>query len=188
MDCWEFLIRLIEAIAWPAAIVFVLLSFRSELRRLLPLMRRLKAGPIEAEFEREILDVKQEFEQIPFETFDPDEDADSNKKLIELANISPRSAILESWINLESALRQAVLQKAGSPIPDMSSPLRLVKAVEQLNLVSSIEVDLLNDLRGLRNQAVHFSDSGLSSSAAINYGESAKKLEARFRKLAKHEH
>jgi hypothetical protein len=54
MDTLSFIAKLIEVLAWPGAIVTVVLLLRKELKQLVPLLRKVKAGPVEAEFEREI--------------------------------------------------------------------------------------------------------------------------------------
>jgi hypothetical protein len=61
MDFLTFLIRLIEALAWPVAAVVIMFVFRREFQALVPLVRKLKAGPLEAEFERQIQEISQEF-------------------------------------------------------------------------------------------------------------------------------
>ena len=54
MDILTFLSNMTGALAWPVTGFVIALVFRSELKTLVPLLRKLKAGPIEAEFEREI--------------------------------------------------------------------------------------------------------------------------------------
>lgn len=49
-----------EALALPAAAVIIVLLFRREFRQLVPLVRKLKAGPLEAEFERDIREISRE--------------------------------------------------------------------------------------------------------------------------------
>ena len=54
MDTLTFIAKLVEFLAWPTAAVIVVVLLRDELRRLLSLVKKLKAGPVEAEFEREV--------------------------------------------------------------------------------------------------------------------------------------
>lgn len=181
MSVLEFIVRLIEAVAWPVAAAIIVFAFKGEIQKMLSLMRRFKAGPVEAEFEREVLEVKKEASESL--TFEPNEVAiqdPESTRLIELARVSPRAAILEAWLKLEIVMRRAVVQGSGSPIPDTSSPLRLVKAVDRFELLRGDEVALLHDLRGLRNQAVHLTDAGLSLNAATAFIELARRLEKRL--------
>lgn len=51
MDCLTFLSKVLEASAWPIAAVLIALFLRKELQALLPLIKKLKAGPVELELE-----------------------------------------------------------------------------------------------------------------------------------------
>ncbi len=185
MGALEFIAAIVDSLAWPLAIVVVGLFFRAELRSLLLLLRKLKAGPVEAEFDKQVEELKRETESIVKETAQiAGPDADEKQKLMELANYSPRSAIVESWVRLEGLLRQLAWQHAGSPQPDVSSPHKLMKEIESLNLLRADEISLIQDLQGLRNQAVHISNLFLTQSAAKDFVESAFRLESRIRKLA----
>ena len=184
MSGLEFTIRLIESLVWPIAVVVIVFSFRGELRKILPLLRKLKAGPIEAEFEQAVLEAKQEAEYI---TRDPNEiKALENKAqpLIRLAEVNPRSAILEAWLGVESALKRAAFQHAGSPLPSATSPIQQIRVLDGEDLLDSVNVALFHDLRGLRNQAVHINDFQLSRKAAENYIKLAASLESRLDKLS----
>ena len=52
MDYPSIFIKLLEFGAWPAAAVLIVLLLRRELRPLIPMIRKLKAGPVEIELER----------------------------------------------------------------------------------------------------------------------------------------
>ena len=136
MDWLTFLIRLTEARALPITAVVILLAFRRDLRQLVPLVRKLKAGPLEAEFERDIREISQHTGAAT--TPQIEEEPDPRKAtLIELARLHPRSAILEAWLGVETAVRRAALQKAiGSPGPNVSSPLKALR-----ELISAEAVD-----------------------------------------------
>jgi len=185
MDSLTFVIRLIEALAWPTAVVMILFAFRREVQALLPLIRKLKAGPLEAEFERDIREIseeaggkaKTEVQIAP----DP-----RQKMLRDLARVNPRSAILEAWLGIESAVRRAALQRVGtSPPPDVSSPLRAMRELVQFDVIKSDDAALFQDLRGLRNQAAHLENFSPSQEAALKYVDLASGLELRLIDLAK---
>ena len=150
---------------------------------LLPFIRKLKAGPLEAEFEREVKELKSEAAgALP--PPEPKALGDKAQRLFQLAEISPRAAVLEAWQGVEFAARRAVLQRAGSPIPDVSSPLRVLRELSQLQLLSPEDVALFQDLRGLRNQATHSPDFNPSYEAVSNYLQLAGALQARLEKHA----
>jgi hypothetical protein len=184
MDWLTFLIRLIEAIAVPVAAVIIVLVFRREFRQLVPLVRKLKAGPLEAEFEREVREIAQEAGG----TTTPEIEGEPDPRkitLIELARLHPRSAILEAWLGVETAVMRAALQKAtGSPVPDVSSPIKALRELVRAEAISPEDVALFHDLRGLRNQAVHFDVFEPSQGAALEYVDLASQLQSRLERLA----
>lgn len=184
MDSLSFVSSVIGAVAWPVAAVVIAFAFRSELRALVPLLRKLKAGPIEAEFERDVKAIEQEAGSIV--AVKPPEELEGRQEMLrELARVNPRSAILEAWLGVESAVRKAALQRTGgSPPPDVSSPLRTMRELVQNEIVTSGDAALFHDLRGLRNQAVHIQDFNPSYESALEYVKLASLLEARLTTLA----
>jgi len=128
MDWLSFFANVIGSLAWPATVLAVVLLLRKKLVEMLPFIRKLKAGPVEAEFEREVKELRAEAR----ESLPPPEPKlleTQSQRLYQLAQVSPRAAVIEAWQGVEFAAHRAVLHRAGSPIPDMSSPLRLVKAL-----------------------------------------------------------
>ena len=107
-----------------------------------------------------------------------------NDKLIKLAQIDTRSAILEACRNLEESLKEAVLHKCGSPIPNLTSSYNVVKEAENMKLLSPKEFMIVNDLRGLRNQAAHIRKFNPSQESAYKYIELSKSIESSARKVA----
>ena len=52
MDTLTFLTKLLEYGAWPAAAFAIILLLRQEIKTLLPMIKKFKAGPVEVELER----------------------------------------------------------------------------------------------------------------------------------------
>jgi hypothetical protein len=184
MDWLTALIRLIEALALPVAAVIIVLLFRREFRQLVPLVRKLKAGPLEAEFAREIQEIAEEAGEAT--TTEVGEKPDPRRiTLSELAILHPRSAILEAWRGVENATMRAALQKAaGSPMPNISSPSKALRELVRADAISTEDVALFHDLRGLRNQAVHAADFEPDRDAALRYVELASRVQSRLEALA----
>ena len=183
MDPLSFLASIIASVAWPATVLALILLLRKEVFALLPFVRKLKAGPVEAEFEREVKELRTEA-AVLLPLPEPKGIEDKTHRLFRLAEISPRAAILEAWQGIEFAARRVVLQRAGSPIPDVSSPLRVLKELGQLQLLSPEDIALFQDLRGLRNQATHSPDFNPSFEAVTSYLQLASALQARLEKHA----
>jgi hypothetical protein len=54
LDWLTFISKIIEACGWPLAVVIVVLLLRRQVQELIPALKRLKAGPLEAEFEKRV--------------------------------------------------------------------------------------------------------------------------------------
>jgi hypothetical protein len=81
----------------------VVVVLRGEIKTLLLLLKKLKAGPVEAEFDREVRELARETEtQVPSATPVPPS-LPERQKLLQLAELNPRSAVIEAWHNVEFA-------------------------------------------------------------------------------------
>lgn len=58
MDCLTFITKIVDASAWPVAAIVIVFGLREQLQALIPLIRKLKAGPVEVELE----DLKKELD------------------------------------------------------------------------------------------------------------------------------
>jgi hypothetical protein len=71
MDWLSFIASVLASVAWPAAMLCVVLLLRKELVARLPFLRKLKAGPVEAEFEREVKNSRMKRQQPYFRRRNP---------------------------------------------------------------------------------------------------------------------
>jgi hypothetical protein len=204
MDILTFLARLIEALSWPLAIVVLVVVLRKEVRGLVATLSRIKAGPVEAEFGREVAKLQASTEGVD-ELPPPEQLTPEKRMLLELAGINPRSAILEAWIGVEEALRQlAYSQGAVNPLPaygpgpaigsygGYASPPEppdygaragsggygpsgsLVFRKE--DFLTQEELSLYRHLRALRNQVAHAGDLVPTPETALYYIELTSRL------------
>jgi len=177
MDWLTFIAELFKALTWPVVVVAVVLLLRREIRDLLPFLKRLKAGPVEAEFDREVQEIKSGVEtQLPSippsVTTSPEQ-----QKLLQLAEVNPRSAIIEAWRGIEFAARKLLESRDPSlTLRELQSPIALLKALNRLEVLTRDEVALFNDLRSLRNQAVHQDNFAPSYESVLNYIDLAVRL------------
>lgn len=185
MDWLTFFIRLIEATAWPFVAIIALVSLRGEIKSLVPLLRKLKAGPLEAEFDATLQEVSKQVDARIEHT--PPTSLPVEGKLYDLARVNPRSAILEAWRGVEVMAKNAAIHNGGSPVPDVPTALSALRELTKHSLISPEDAALFQDLRGLRNQAAHVEPFELSESSAIEYIHLAARLEEKLRKLASRE-
>lgn len=183
MDRLVFIAKLVESLAWPVTTVVLVAMLRDQIRLLIPYLRSLKVGPIEAVFEQEIEKIKDESDIAGTLPKVSQELEPQREKLLRLADVNPRSAIIEAWGGVEKGARRAAMHNAGSPIPDVKSPLNTIRYLTELKLLDQGDISLFHELRGWRNQAVHVEGFNPSHASAVEYIDLAKRLESRLLNL-----
>jgi len=182
MDWLTFVARIIEALAWPLVVLVLLIALRGEFKSLVPLLRKLKAGPLEAEFEKAVQEVSKEADiDVAAATYVP---AAPEDKLYTLARINPRSAILEAWMKVEAIAKRAAIHNGGSPTPDVSTGLKAIRELTKQSLLNPDDIALFHDLRGLRNQAAHLETFDVTENSAIEFILLAAKLRENLERLS----
>lgn len=186
MEIFEQISRLLDAIAWPATVLIIFFVFRRQLTNLVPGLRRFKAGPVEAEFEKEIKQISDEQMWHLPSTESSAQAATRKNELAKIAQINSRAAIIDAWQGIEFALKNATLQRFGgaSPPPNISSPISMIRELAQDGCLDTSEVSLLHELRGLRNQATHLPDFVPSYESAMNFVELAVRIQQKLNKLS----
>ncbi|MGA0611779.1 hypothetical protein [Caldimonas sp. KR1-144] len=185
MDTLTFIAKLAEFLAWPIATVVLVFLLRGEIKGLLRYVKKVKAGPVEAEFEREVKELKAAAEAEP-QLLPPPEGATPEKQmLLQLVQINPRSAVLEAWRGVEDSSIRVIQNKAlYVPEREASSPLAVIRALNKAGVITPEEIALYHDLRALRNQAAHAQDFAPTTDAALNYIELAGRLRRTLERAA----
>lgn len=169
MDWMTLVANLVESLAWPMAAVVLVALLRDDIRKLVPFIKRLKAGPVEAEFEREVKALREAAAEAP-KGAAVQPDVASKEFLFQLAELHPRSAILESWVRVEAAARAVLARKALSTGGYMPAA-RLAEPLAEQGVLTQSQVTLFNELRRLRNEVAHaqgFEPSVVSANAYID--------------------
>lgn len=173
MDWVGFIASIVGSLAWPGALVALVLILRTPIRGLLPLLQRLKYKELEIEFGRRVEEVKQELAQeLPPGAVQPISDA-SRDALLRLAEVSPRAAVLEAWREVELAALEAARKVGGDKFRERPFTLEAIRILERSESLDRNVMGLLRDLRGLRNQAAHAPDFALTKESAIDYAQTA---------------
>jgi hypothetical protein len=170
MDCLTFIASLVESLAWPVTVIALVALLKDEIVKIAPFLKRFKAGPIEAEFERDVKELKESTQTQGTATTSQVENPATKNFLYQLAELHPRSAILESWVRLEAAAR-AALSSNGSVSGNYIPAARLAEPLARAELVTEGQVTLYHELRRLRNEvahAVHFYPPHESARAYID--------------------
>ncbi len=184
MDWLTFATQMTEALAWPVAAVVILIIMRRHVAALVPHLRRVKAGPLEAEFERELQQLRAAADVQP--TVAPASSTLSAREqvLFQLAEINPRSAILEAWQHVEIAARRRVLElglhESG---PEQRPLLDAYRSLAKAKVLPIEALALFHELRSLRNQAAHVEEFNPTKAAALDYLNLCKKLVSQIEAL-----
>ncbi|PLZ01140.1 hypothetical protein CY652_17820 [Burkholderia sp. WAC0059] len=163
MDFWTFVSKLIEALAWPGVVLYLILKFRDRFESLLGrLTEATLPGGITGKFSLDIEKAQEVVNEIPEP--EPAVIAEIERgNPIEMDNralkINPSGVIMEMWQKVLGQAKELLesggaLQEpstAGRPLP----PQTLFRMLETRNLVTPEEMKLVNQLHSIRNAVAH---------------------------------
>lgn len=186
MNWRQFIASLVGSLAWPVTIVIALSMFRNHLGALFPLIDRLKYGSFEVAFRDSIRKLAEESRKA-LPTDQTDAQATSPREhLYALADISPRAAIIEAWLQVEAAAAEALSGR----VPPLSgklaavAPLKLGQYLEQHHIVTAPQAKIFYRLRELRNRAVHAAEASFHLQEVREYIDLATALAAQIKKTS----
>lgn len=167
MPLLDSLARLLDAVAWPAAVFLIAWVLRDPLSELIRGLRRLRYKDFGAEFGRKVqeLEFKADEADLPRGV----EEAGPER----LAAISPRAAVTEAWRQVEVALRQFAQERG---LRDRQSTWRIAQELTDQGVLSPSTMGLLDDMKTLRNEAVHAQELDLSPADALEYADLAQRV------------
>jgi hypothetical protein len=181
MDILTFISNVISSIAWPATILFLVYLFRSQLGGLLHLVSSLKYKDIELQFGNQLkrigdtnLPQKNQRHRQPLEF----------QRVSRLAELSPRAAVLESWVNVELAALGTARSLMQDDVQNKTLSYQAIRALERSGRLDPTAVSMLRDLRALRNQAAHAPDFAISTDSAIEFADASDRLVSYFEFIA----
>lgn len=187
MNGWEFVASLASSLSWPIVIIVMMVLFNKQLKSLLgniagriPTVSEISGpGNIALKFEQELKEVKDDLppEAQKASTDEKDGDAGGHAPgtagsflatIDALAEISPRAAILEAYLRVETAAAKVVAKYA--PHVRRSSIPHMLKRVEA---VPSYLVDAAEGLGRLRAEAAHAEEFSIPVQAVREYAATA---------------
>jgi hypothetical protein len=184
MDDYQFIASLFQSIvslAWPAAVFGSVWLFREKLTSLLPFLR-VKHGKWEFSFR--LGQAEKEAAALPPLPPTPEAEPtpEEKKDFEEMAEISPREAILEVRSDIEETVR-SLAQKAELLTPKVQSVLGLTRLLRNRNIIDAKTSSLLVDLRVLGNNAAHRPDAQFTKEEALRYRALADQAIAQLRQI-----
>jgi len=179
MDVLTFIAKIVESLAWPAIVVGLLLYLRKDFPTMGKALRRLKFKDVEMEFGDAVRELEIETKRaVPQSIGDrldqvTDEGSTTAKRLLSIAEVSPRAAILEAWLVVEAAAADVLMKAKGPTVRAEAGPLKLQVGLRQRGILTPPQEVVFDHLRRIRNQSLHLSEVDLSPAAVAGYVRSA---------------
>ncbi len=173
----ELLVELLIGIAWPAATIWIAYLFSGEVRGLLTRLSHLKCKELKAKFEKELAEAEAEAKKVEQQrkiALPSPEHLSQLDQLRRIADVSPRAAIMEAWVLIETSAFSAGFA-SGTTRP-IVNPYSVVKHLAESGKISEESINLMHKLRKLRNQAAQLPDFALTQEEAERYLELAAKI------------
>jgi hypothetical protein len=159
MDWLQFIVEMTKALAWPLAVILVIGLLRRPISGLISLIRKVRYGDFEINFEKEIRVAATLAKSLPATcTEQAVGSRTSNRaKLLQLAKLSPSAAISAAWIRVEQALAEAGRRHNlfRENQPATGNPVFIARALALRHGADWTAYEIFTHLRRLRNAAVH---------------------------------
>jgi hypothetical protein len=175
MNFFGFIASIIDSLAWPTAFAIAIFILRKELAQLLSRLKTIKHKDTEFGFSRGVTDAREKAERsLPALQVENTKPPTTSERLAEL---SPRGAVLESWLEVESALTR-LAERYGIPSSELHlSNLEILRLqLSDYQPIGRGAFELLERLRKLRNEAVHLQEEEIDLTTAIEYSHLANRL------------
>jgi len=162
-------------LAWPVTVVCCVYILRAPAGKLLERVTKLKYGELEAEFQERLKKIEQ-ISDGDTKRIKQDQNV-TTISLEDLPEVSPRAAVLEAWIIVERATSVFCEAKG---LPANLSHQGLFRLSKEKDLDIEAFQTAYQELRLLRNKAVHATDSDITPTTAKQYVKTANFIAAEF--------
>jgi hypothetical protein len=177
MDWLTFIAEMTKSLAWPLLLGTFLIALRKEVASLISDLRHLKYKDLEADFGKQIESMTVEADKAGLPPAPKQISGKSETeyllpedRFLRLAEVAPRAAIMEAWLDVESALRE-LAKRHNKPVDE--HPYNIARSFFQLGVLFRSDIKLFDELRSLRNSVVHHSAVEVSKENAIEYRDVA---------------
>lgn len=164
--------QIIKAFAWPAALAIIAILFRKPIRLLLESISEAKwsGAGLEVSIKRNLADTRRLVEQIPPQVEQAPEQliqvpeqpapptpepSDPVNELIQLAQFSPRAAIMEAWLRVEAAGSEFANKVRPPQSTTLHRRAHFVEVLRRSERVPSQIIRAIQNLREIRNKVAH---------------------------------
>jgi len=172
----ELVAKLVASLAWPIAALLVAVIYRSEIRKLVSLLRvsKLKFGNFEAEFAESLDDVQAELRS------DPDlkvEKHAPSPEILGLMQVDQKYAVLVAWARIEEKLRDLAKHTFPYDYERHGRAIPMFRIINDLELPRAMQ-NALTELLRARNQIAHSSEPDMSDQEILRFLDIASDIEA----------
>jgi hypothetical protein len=170
MDALTFIVEMTKALVWPLAVSAGVFALRKPLLDLIPFLEELKYKEFSLRFHRQVVEAKEQIEQSEAVESLPAPVAAEHDALLRVARLSPRAAVLEAWLYLESTLLDISVARGQIGLKHhFRGHSRLGHAMLELKAFDEPDFQLFHRLLKLRNEAANAPELALTSSDAEEY-------------------
>jgi len=168
-DTEQFVASLVGPLAWPVAVLTIVLLFRRQIGGMLKnSIRRLRAGPIEFEFDRVLSSASADLGLESKAPVTGPQEFSTLNDLTSVAQASPSAAILEAHSRVEYELRE--LTKSVADRRETSrGAVALARVARAHGLITPETENAVAGVTALRNLVAHGRQSDVSRERAIDY-------------------
>lgn len=167
------LIKFLDVVIWPCVVFIIIFILRKPIKSLLPFVENIKYKDFEVKFRKELDQIKEEAKDAGIEL---QTEISEKTEIYKLIEVSPASAILESWKELEISARKKVEELAPKETKFKNILQRPISYLEYTGALTPSTARALRELQSLRNQAAHSAELKMTRENAIEYASLAKAI------------
>lgn len=168
MNVLQFVASLVNSLAWPLAVLAIAVIFRAQIRQLASRpMRRLRAGPLEVEFDRLLSEVEVSVERPAGGEKTPETPV--IEELEGLVTTSPVAAVMDAHAAVERELRELVLKAAPDTNVSRISMGQLLRLARDQDIITPETAKAVEGITVMRNLSAHGRASEVTPERARDY-------------------
>lgn len=173
MDWKQFFAAIASSLAWPTAVVVIVLLLREPLTKLIPLIRSFKFKDFHIDLGEKLEVVKEDVAA----TASDEHPEPPPPIVVELARLDPRAAVLSAWVNVEKELTNLAAKhgvEAGKSLTHTANMLHAHNVLDELTFRNFVR------LRRIRNEAAHMTTRDISFEEAVTMADMCQWLVAQM--------
>lgn len=161
MNWLDFFSALIGHLAWPITVVLIIFLLRKPIIELIPALQKLRFKEFELEFREKIQQAKPKLVKNKDEATLKRKEVNLLKErdyYFNLVGVSPRQAIIESWMEVEAAATEAYTKLVSPGMKVFMNPRDIFQYLRVNDYLENDEFEISDNLRILGNKSAHMKD------------------------------